>query len=241
MVSADYNDPTYDYTKYWNNRDYEHLAEIMALKKLLGNYHGDNVIDIGGGFGRLTACLSQHFKSITVYDYSQKLLDEAEKRSRELSIRLEVIKGDIYQLSSTVHESCIRVSHHLEDLPKAISEIKKIIKPGGTFIFEIPNKVHFKAVLKAIITGDFTIFTHDSVSRTFKGTAFLNHHPKIVEKLLVDNGFVIERRLSVSNFRLPLVKKLIPLTLLILLENFLQTPLGVVYFGPSVVYRTKRL
>ena len=35
MNIADYNDKNYDYTKYWEGRDYENASEFIALEKLL--------------------------------------------------------------------------------------------------------------------------------------------------------------------------------------------------------------
>jgi len=51
---------------------------------------------------------------------------------------------------------------------------------------------------------------------------------------LEKNGFVLEKKLSVSNFRNPLLKKIVPETVLLRLEDVLQKPLSYINFGPSV-------
>ena len=54
MKKADqYNDPTHNYLHYWNNRQYEHDAEAIAIRRLLKGKHFDHAIDVGGGYGRL--------------------------------------------------------------------------------------------------------------------------------------------------------------------------------------------
>src|ERR1039458_279879 len=72
-----YNDPNYNYQKYWDGRNYEHRAEVMAIKRLLGGRHFKNGLDIGGGYGRLTVLLSDYADSVTLAEPSQQQLDLA--------------------------------------------------------------------------------------------------------------------------------------------------------------------
>lgn len=246
-MGADYNDKTYDYSSYWNGRDYENASEVTALKKLLPkDFSKDrSIIDVGGGFGRLLSLYKEYFGDISIFDYSVKLLDKAQENAKSLGLSISTINGDIYGISNLVNKkydfvSMIRVSHHLEDLDKAFGEIAKILKDGGVLILEIANKVHFKSVVLNLLKGNFKYFKKDSISVASKDVTFLNHHPKHVEELLRKNGFVIERRLSVSNFRLPVIKKLFPYALLMGLENISQDILPPIYFGPSIFYKIRR-
>jgi hypothetical protein len=50
-TSEKYNDPNFDYTKYWVGREYENAAEEIAIRRLLKNKHFKNAVDIGGGSG----------------------------------------------------------------------------------------------------------------------------------------------------------------------------------------------
>ena len=56
----------YDYTKYWDNRDYEHAAEEHALRTLLKRKHYNHAADIGGGFGRLCLVLREYADKVTL-------------------------------------------------------------------------------------------------------------------------------------------------------------------------------
>ncbi|NMB91862.1 class I SAM-dependent methyltransferase [candidate division WWE3 bacterium] len=248
MVGADYNDKNYDYTKYWEGRDYENASEVIALKKLLPkNFNKDrSIIDVGGGFGRLLSVFKDSFGDISIFDYSVKLLEAATKNAKNLGLSINTINGDIYNISNLVDKkydyvSMIRVSHHLEDLNKAFEEINKILKEDGIFILEVANKVHFKSIVVNLLKFNFKYLKKDSISVTSKDVAFLNHHPKYVEDILKDSGFVVEDKLSVSNFRLAVFKKLIPFNLLLRLEDSLQKMLSFIYFGPSIFYRIKKV
>lgn len=247
MIGADYNDKTYDYTSYWNGRDYENESEVTALKKLLPkDFNKDrSIIDVGGGFGRLLSLYKNYFGDISVFDYSTSLLEKAQENAKSLEISINTINGDIYSISNSVTKkydfvSMIRVSHHLDDLEKAFQEVGQILKDDGVFILEIANKIHFKSVLINSLKGNFSYFKKDSISVASKDVTFLNHHPKHVEELLRKNGFIVERRLSVSNFRLPVIKKLFPYALLLGLENISQDILPPIYFGPSIFYKIRK-
>lgn len=247
MVLADYNDKNYDYTKYWDGRDYENASEFLALKKLLPkNFNSDGkVIDVGGGFGRLLPILKEKFSDVTIFDYSQKLLDSAKENAHNLKIEIKTVKGDVNEISNLVDTkfdcvTMIRVSHHLDDLEKVFLQIKDILSEEGFFILEIANKVHFKSVLSNFFKGNFRYFSRDSVSVATKSVTFLNHHPKKVEEILENTGFLIEKKLSVSNFRHPIFKNILPSKLLLFCENAMQK-IGVpIYFGPSIFYKIRK-
>jgi ubiquinone/menaquinone biosynthesis C-methylase UbiE len=130
----------------------------------------------------------------------------------------------------------IRVVHHLPDLQKAIKEIHRILKPNGFFIIEFPNKIHGKSVIKAILGRKLNyLLSHvpQDISSQ-KGVSFINYHPNHVKSLLISGQFRVIKILSVSNFRNPIFKKLIPLPILLFLESMLQPWLARLNFGPSI-------
>lgn len=244
MVLADYNDKNYDYTKYWQGRDYENESEFIALDKLLPNSYDANkkAIDVGGGFGRLLPIFKKRFGTIYIFDYSKKLLETAEENADKLGIKITTVNGDVNEISSLVNErfdfvTMIRVSHHLEDLEKVFLQIREILNDNGVFILEVANKIHFKSLINNIIKGNFGYLNKDSVSVATKAVTFLNHHPRRVEEILNRCGFKIEKRLSVSNFRHPFFKKHIPSKILLFLERVMQKIGAYIYFGPSIFYK----
>jgi len=244
MVLADYNDKNYDYTKYWQGRDYENASEFIALEKLLPSFYDESkkVIDVGGGFGRLLPILKERFGVIYIFDYSKKLLETAEGNAGKLGIKITIVNGDVNEISSLVEErfdfvTMIRVSHHLEDLEKAFLQIREILNDNGVFILEVANKIHFKSLISNIIKGNIEYLKKDSVSVATKDVTFLNHHPKRVEEILNNCGFIIEKKLSVSNLRHPFFKKYIPFNILLLLEKSMQKLGAYIYFGPSIFYK----
>ena len=202
------------------------------------------MIDIGGGFGRLLPVFKERFGKITIFDYSSKLLNTAKERAGSLGIDIKTINGDVNDIFNLVDEkyncvTMVRVSHHLDDLEKVFIQIRNILNKDGVFILEVANKIHFKSVVSNLLKGNFKYFNLDSVSVATRDVTFLNHHPKYVENILKHVGFTIESTLSVSNLRHPFIKKVIPLGVLLKIENLLQNVGSKVYFGPSIFYRLK--
>lgn len=235
----------YDYPRYWRGREYEDRSEKMALQKFIAKIPNRNsLIDIGGGFGRLAEIYAPIFKKCLLVDPSQRLLDQAQKRFRRYSY-FELKKGNIKRISATDEEFevalLVRVIHHLADPLLAFREVNRILKPGGFFILEFANKIHFLAVLRAWLKGDFD-FTRNlqpldqrSAESIAKRTIlFLNHHPQFIRHQLEKSGFRIIFSLSVSNLRYSFLKKIIPMPILLFLESICQQLLASCHFGPSI-------
>ena len=69
---------------------------------------------------------------------------------------------------------------------------------------------------------------------------FVNHNPKTVVRQLAHAGLRVERVLSVSNLRSPKLKKIVPLSIMLTVERWLQAPLAAMFFGPSVFFLVKK-
>lgn len=238
----------FDYLSYWQGRDYEDKAEKIALKKFFAKIpNKSSIIDIGGGYGRLAEIYVPIFQKCLLIDPSEKLLNEAKKRLKKFK-NIEFKKGTAQNLSVKYSKFdlalMVRVIHHLPKPEKAFREAYKVLKPQGYLICEFANKIHFPARLKAWIKGDFN-FTQNltPVERSTKpgSIPFLNHHPKAIKKALEKSGFKIVDRLSVSNFRHQLLKKILPFRILLFLESNLQYLLSKICFGPSIFILAKKL
>ncbi|MGB9911091.1 MAG: class I SAM-dependent methyltransferase [Microgenomates group bacterium] len=242
--SCFYDDPSFDYQKYWQGREYEDLAEKQLLKKIiLSLTNKESILDIGGGFGRLTPVYAPFFKKCFILDPSQKLLNQAKKLTKEypnLFLKRGVVEKIPFPDSFFQVVLCIRTFHHLTDVSCAIKEIYRVLKPQGFLILEFANKIRFKNILKAIFTLNFDFFTNhlpENISSQ-KEIPFISYHPNQIKTLLLSNGFIIKKTFSVSNFRHPLLKKIIPLNILLKMEEgvaFLSAKLKILtFFGPSI-------
>jgi len=242
----------FDYPGYWRGRDYEDKAEKIALKKLFALISQRNsLIDVGAGFGRHTPLYAPFFKQCVLVDPSKKLLAEAKSRLAAysgLTFRIGNAENLPAEPESFQVALLVRVLHHLQEPEKAFREISMVLKPEGFLILEFANKIHFLAQIKAFFehnssfANDFSPAEKRSDASIREGKIiFSAHHPKKIEKDLKEAGFTIIICLSVSNLRLPLIKRIIPLPFLLSLENILQGPLAKFYFGPSIFILARKV
>lgn len=234
-----YDDIDFSYDQYWQDRQYEHQCEVTALKKLLGGSKFRHIADIGGGFGRLSKILAKYAKSVTLVEPAQKQRLLARKYLPE---NIE-IKAGLSDKTGLPAGSCdlvvmIRVMHHLPEPETSIAEISRILAPKGRLVLEFANSANFKARIRSFLAGQpilpIPLDRRSNLNIKNKTIPFVNHHPLNVFKMLKRQEFKIKEVLSVSNFRVPILKKILPIALLNYLESITQKPLSRVYLGPSI-------
>lgn len=237
---------TFDYASYWEGREYEHQAEVQALKDFLEKIPKiEKILEIGAGFGRLVPIYAHRAKKLVISDPSASLLKEARANLRRYKPRyvhagydtvVEKLKAKSINLVILV-----RVLHHIEDPRDCFESVNRLLADRGYFILEFANKCHFKAEIKEFLKGNITypldIFTKDIRSRKAKKKSripFNNYHPHKIEHLLEETGFEVIEKRSVSNFRSPLLKRTFPINFVLWIEELLQKPLAYFNFGPSI-------
>lgn len=242
-----YNDPSHNYLRYWDGRDYEHASEEMAIRRLLKDKHYGSAVDIGGGYGRLCVLLEQYADKVTLAEPSQQQLDIAKDFLKDHpEVERMLMQADDLKFKDGSKDliTMIRVMHHIPDPSKEFSEIARVLKDDGTFILEMANYAHGRNRLKhALKLKKLPVEPVDIRSESNKGTdkiAFVNHNPKTVVKQLAHAGLKVDRVLSVSNLRSPALKKVVPQSVMLSLETFLQSALAKTYFGPSVFFLIKK-
>lgn len=243
---------TYDYPSYWEGREYEHLSEEIALKRLLSEIDNINrLIDVGAGYGRLSKQYIYRSKKIVLTDSSSRLLKMARKNiDSKNTVFVQSTVDNLpkrFKARSFDVLLMIRVLHHIDDIDKCFGIANKLLKDNGYFILEFANKGHFKAVISEITKGNFTFplefFPKDLRSKSTKkqkGLPFKNYHFDFIDDLLYENGFVVVNKLSVSNFRNSFIKNSLPIEMLTGIEKYIQKPLSYINFGPSLFLLSKK-
>ncbi|KKQ45598.1 MAG: Phosphatidylethanolamine N-methyltransferase [Candidatus Woesebacteria bacterium GW2011_GWA1_37_8] len=249
-MSAHYD--TYDYPTYWINREYEHKSELIALSALLHKIKKIKIVaDYGAGFGRLVPSYYYRADKIILSDPSLKLLNQAKKKYK--SKKIKFIHSRIENIGSKIKKNTVdlaivvRVLHHIQNMEDAFCKIQATIKPGGYLILEFANKSHGKELLKQVIHGNLTfpldIFSKDIRSKKNvknNSIAFNNYHPDFIIQKLRECNFDILEKVSVSNIRLPFMKRHFPLSVLLALEKYAQIVMTPFNFGPSIFILAKK-
>lgn len=242
-----YNDPSHNYLRYWDGRDYEHAAEEMAISRLLKGKHFRHAVDIGGGFGRLCVFLKPYADKVTLAEPSQQQLDIAAdflKDHPEVDRKL-MQADDLKFKDGTVDLiTMIRVMHHLPNPSTEFSEIARVLAEDGYAIIEVANYAHGRNRLKHALKGKKLptqpVDIRSTEHRSEGEIAFVNHNPQTVIKQLAHAGLKVDRILSVSNLRSPGLKKVMPKSVMLAIEGILQPTLANSFFGPSVFFLVRK-
>lgn len=227
-------------TAFWNQeRRYEDQADRLALQRLLPA-RGRRLAEIGAGFGRL-APLYEGYEHIILVDYSSSLLREAQARLGQGG-RVSYVVANLYHLpladESLDTAVTVRVLHHVKDLPSALGELARVLKRGGVYVTEYANKRNLKAIIRYYLgrqtDNPFSAKPYEFVPLN------IDFHPRYMEGVLNEVGLVVEERLAVSTFRIGLLKRLVPASVLAWLDSLIMRPTARLRLAPSMFVRARR-
>jgi ubiquinone/menaquinone biosynthesis C-methylase UbiE len=231
---CDYEGSDYQ-TSFWDQggRQYEDRAEAIALKRLLPT-HGQLLLELGAGAGRNTPRYTG-YERIVLLDYSRTQLQQARARLGD-SPRYVYIAADVYKLPFVYGlfdgATMIRTLHHMADAPKALKQVRNVLQPGATFILEFASKLNLKAILRYWLGKQtWSPFSLEPVE--FAALNF-DFHPKAVRLWLAELGFNTEKTLTVSHFRIGLLKRIFPAGFLAALDGLVQPTGALFQVTPSV-------
>ncbi len=230
-------------TEFWTEaRAYEDAVERVALRHLLPPT-GGTLVEIGAGHGRL-AELYQGYGTVVLCDYAGTVLEQAVERLGEGGAPGQptyvYVQADFYRLPfvsglfDTV--TMIRTLHHAVDAPAVLRGVAEILGPAGVFVLEFANKRNLKALLRYLLRrqawSPFDLEPVEFVELNF------DFHPRWIRRELVRQQLRPEAMRTVSHFRVELLKRLLPTSLLVRLDALFQ-PTGALWqWTPSVFVRS---
>lgn len=134
------------YDRLVSREDYQ--GNILRALKAIRPLDALEVVEMGAGTGRLTRLLGPLVKSVRAYDASQHMLDMAAMRLNALALaNCELKVSDHRSLPAQSASADLAIEGwsfgHLawwfagswrEEIGKALSEMKRVLRPGGTAI-----------------------------------------------------------------------------------------------------------
>lgn len=225
---------------FWEQggREYEDLAEAIALKRLLPA-SGRLMLELGAGAGRNTPRYAQ-YERVVLLDYSRTQLEQAIARLGAQH-RYVYVAADVYHLPFVDGlfdgATMIRTLHHMADTLLALQSVRRVLAYDATFILEFANKRNLKAMLR-YLAGKQSWNPYDMEPVEFADLNF-DFHPKAIRQWLRACEFDIQRQLSVSHFRMGWPKRHIPARVLAQMDAALQWTGAFAQLTPSVFTRAR--
>lgn len=122
----------------------EGAGEWYELKKLLPDFHGKRVLDLGCGFGwHCRYAMENGAKSVVGIDISKKMLDIAREKTASAEIEyccmpLEDINFDKDSFDIVISSL---VLHYIESFDAIVQKIDKCLMKGGVFVFSVEHPI----------------------------------------------------------------------------------------------------
>jgi ubiquinone/menaquinone biosynthesis C-methylase UbiE len=126
-------------------REYvQRKLEARQLLKLGGRLGGGAALEMGCGCGVGTEIILDHFgaDSVDAFDLDSRMVSLAKRRlaSRGSRIRLWIGSGALIAVADSTYDAVFDfgVIHHIERWMDALSEVERVLRPGGRFYAEEP-------------------------------------------------------------------------------------------------------
>jgi len=145
---------------------------------------GKKALEIGCGTGIFTSLIARSGADITAVDLSPELAERACAQNPSPNIKYVVMNVEKLEFPDNYFD-CVygsSVLHHL-NLPKALPEMLRVLRPGGAFVFTEPNMLNPQIMLQKNIPP-LKALMGDSPDET----AFFRWN---IKGILLDSGFSV--------------------------------------------------
>jgi SAM-dependent methyltransferase len=113
-------------------------ASLTRLVELVRPQKHWQALDVATGAGHTALAFAPHVASVVASDLTPEMLEEAAKLAREKGIgNVETALADAEALPFEDARfdlvTCRIAPHHFPDIPSFVSEVERVLKPGGSF------------------------------------------------------------------------------------------------------------
>jgi ubiquinone/menaquinone biosynthesis C-methylase UbiE len=178
------------YDRFIGIQDHARLKELLKLP-------ADGwVLDAAGGTGRVSQQFNTMVGKLVVCDLSQKMLNQAQEKGNLMPVRSHIER---LPFPDETFERILVVDsvHHFCNQQEAISDMIRVLKPGGRLVVEEPDIRHyavkFVAMAEKLLFMRSHFYTPEQIKTMF--TSFnvnisMEHDGRFTAWIIVDKSLV---------------------------------------------------
>jgi len=115
-------------------------ADLQTLAAAISATPGATVLDMGCGAGHASFAVAPHAQTVVAYDIAPQMLATVADAARErglANVRIQQGAAESLPFDDASFDWVIsRMSaHHWHDVPQALAEVRRVLKPGGQVLF----------------------------------------------------------------------------------------------------------
>ncbi|MDP2982840.1 MAG: class I SAM-dependent methyltransferase [Candidatus Latescibacter sp.] len=163
-------------------RRHQEKRRFQCISRLLPKKGVKKVLDAGAGSGWLSEMLAGRGFEVTALDIGLDSILRAGKRLEERSRPVNFTGGDVYRLpfrsGSFDAAFASEILEHLEKPQEALSEIARVVRPGGWIVVSTPYRERIEEILcihcnkKTPVNAHLHAFDEHTLSDLLKTAGF---------------------------------------------------------------------
>ena len=183
----------------------EGAGEWHELKKMLPDFRGKRVLDLGCGFGWHCRYAAENgAQSVLGIDISENMLGEARRRTEDPRVEYRKISLEEYEYPEDSFDAVISslALHYVESFEDICRKVYRCLKPGGEFVFSAEHPIFTAYGSQDWYRDEKGNILHWPVDRYFEegkreavflGETMVKYHRTLTTYLgsLLKNGFQI--------------------------------------------------
>jgi SAM-dependent methyltransferase len=144
---------------YWDELEdvddtYSNEGRILAELLQTGTLKGKLAVEVGAGSGRDSVALKEAGAEVIVFDYVKESLEKIKQVTSSHGVDLMCVCADATR-SPFADESVDIVFHqglleHFRDPLQLLDENRRILKPGGALLVDVPQRYHPYTLVKHV-------------------------------------------------------------------------------------------
>ena len=131
---------------------------FQYFEQVAPGWQGLDVLDLGCGGGYMSEALAERGARVVGVDPSAASLEAARRHTAQAGLRIDYRLGVGEAIPAADRSMdrviCVDVLEHVQDLGKVLSEIRRVLRPGGIVLFDTLNRSWFSGFLTVEIAED---------------------------------------------------------------------------------------